>query len=238
MCDEFAHTCYPFDGSCSDDAECPLFDGSIQNHASIGCQLGFCSVELQPPIFPPFVTSAIPELLLTSPSDGESLGAQADLSIQWNVGTPGTAFALIMNGTPTNDQDIQTMTVWGAAAIVGTSGTLTLSTGGAVIDGKWTSNPVELPTNVPLTLFVEVLHEGTVLSTSRMIGIRIGGPWPQPGDACDDVGVLDGECGNPAELLGCDPATNHCAKVCESYRDCFDVGLDCGAPRSNARYCE
>jgi hypothetical protein len=73
-----------------------------------------------------------------------------------------------------------------------------------------------------------------------MLEVRIAGSWSVAGDACDDAGALDGMCVSPTALLGCDPATNRCARVCESYRDCLDLvpPLDFGAPRLNARVCE
>jgi hypothetical protein len=238
VCDAFAHECYPFDGNCSTATDCPSFDGAIQSYADITCASGFCGVQLAPPPFPPFASSDVEELVLAAPLDGAAVTTQDALAIGWNTSPTGTAIALVLTGVPTSDDDVLAMAVWGAATPTLGGGLLSFADGSAIVDGTWTGEPATLPTNTPLILWVEIARSGQLVAVSREIRIRIAAAWPAPGDACGDPGTIEGSCQSPIEVLGCNPATSHCAAVCESYRDCLGTGLDCGPPRGDARYCE
>ena len=239
VCDLFAHMCYPFDGTCSADDDCPQFDGQILYSSDIDCESGYCTLHHHPPDFPPLEKLDVPEVTINGPLSGSSFSADTDVSIDWQSPVGGAALVSLLVGTPVKSDDLRTMAVWGASVSDGRIATLRLSDGVAVQGGVWTQMRANLPT-VPLTMVVQIVRDGVLVGVSRMIRFRVGSDWGSVGDPCSDPGVIEGQCSNPSLTLGCDPISNRCASVCESYRDCLQSTPieDCGPPRGDARYCE
>jgi hypothetical protein len=240
ICDPIAHACYPFDGSCSTVADCPVYDGYFATTATLSCTGGFCSIQAQMPAPPPGLP-VVDQISVSAPKFGESITDDASARFQWSspYSETSSTIVLVLDGFPAVDTDLEDRAVWGAALPPGQTGPLGIADGQIVQSGLWTARPGSLPHDRLLTLVIESVGQGTLHAISNVIPFSIGPALPMRGQPCNPAnGAAD--CANPIEVLSCHPVTFACERVCASYRDCLDLtpAKDCGAPRDLTRYCE
>ena len=209
VCDGTSLTCFPAEGDCTTTEDCPLmFEGA--DGFGLVCKSRFCR-------FPKPMLSSVANapggLQVLFPAPGQVLDSPEAFEAQLSGG-PGLYVVVVTDVRPRSLADLKRHATWVATILdpsfVGFAdgASPSPSTGGE-----------SLPSGKPLFLTALSYEAGRLTATSESIPFAIGNGWKHPGVSCEDPGVVDGSCGHPERLQGCN-ANGRCGVVCASHRDC------------------
>lgn len=227
VCDPGALLCYPANGVCAEDVDCPRFDRAFSATATIACVSGFCGI--QPPPLLRLASLQAPLIAPTAPVPGAAFPAPPDVLFEWNA-EGNASIALVLRNVPelTLQGSPAGAAIWG---ITRPSGFVQQARpaveGFGVEDGQvvgWRA----LPVDEQLLFLVQLVRGGVLVAASALFPFRIGARWPQPGDPCSEP-ALPGACANPSIPQACTDGS--CRALCASHVDCTPQGGTCGVPR-------
>jgi hypothetical protein len=233
VCDAFVNRCYPFNGSCTIDANCPLYDKTVASYFQVGCVDLSCHIgRRQPEIVD---LQGVPKIQILAPDPGTAFATESTAAFRWPVAAT-SVIALILSQPPVQNLDLKRYAIWGAALPPGAPGEVRIGDGQAVENGTWQQRSVSLPTNVPLYFVLQVVRPGELLAVSPTIPFVIGADLSSQhvGDACDSSNMF---CSSLTEPLACFHST--CRALCASHRDCVQYLQKCSdVADSRLRLCE
>lgn len=230
-CDFAASKCVPKDGSCKSDGDCPLFDADLATRGTRHCdEAGRCrftpstgfgmSVD-----FLSTIEHDAGSIAVHQPSAGQRIVDVRGFTFQFDVPAEVMVLAILLR-PHRSLADAANVALWtayvdGDQAMRGVS----LSDGGAIIDGKWVQQLPDLPSDEPLFFLAVGYKAGVKVAESRPIPFMVGGELPKSGDACPDL--ADGSFCSELTALIC--VQQVCRTPCLSDDDCA-AGQTCDKP--------
>jgi hypothetical protein len=235
FCDPASVQCYSVSGACNP-AACRDATALGIESIEISCTNMECRISRTPNVGPSDLTAPV-AISIGTPTPGLELPPSSDFAIQWPP-RPNPVLLTISLQSPASSADLVVGPTWGASADAGTA-MIMWSQGHQVTDGgNWLSSAGNIPTEVPLFLFLEEFTPGGLIAVSSVIPFSVGQAWLVEGQACEDTDEdsLDPRCGGPEVADICYEGT--CRRLCESRLDCPEALGGCGLPIDNgARLC-
>jgi len=214
FCDLSLFRCYPTSGACSTVSDCPVF--GLVDGVELSCTSGSCVLNRPSPSFVSGLdTRGVVEVL--SPTPGQEFANEGEVAFQWTaVNAP--VLVVVADAEPTTLDKLRAHAVWGFAGKSDEAGVIHWANGVHVTAAGWNGVPAEPPQEVPLFVVVQAVQRGVLLGASRAVPFSIGKAWKTEGDSCEDQGVVNGSCANPARVLVCN--SGQCRVACASNLDC------------------
>jgi hypothetical protein len=230
FCDTAVPRCYPLDGTCASDEDCPYLSGVPGELGTQQCLTRVCR------LLPEVSVRQIPELEsakqipLDAPATGTYWGSSDELQVAWTPQVVDTFF-LLLKAVPASLAGLSREAVWGAVVPQGRNPSAVWGSGVGISDGIWGSPLPSL--DGTYLILAEGLVNGKLVSVSPPRTVRIGSEWPKDGDPC----AKDLDCYEPLRAHVC--LRGSCATACASNVDCriYDSAASCGAPTAGIRVC-
>jgi hypothetical protein len=215
FCDNIHDACYPVNGRCQSDKDCPQFrypEGVLDVFCG---EDGYCTVK-RGSSTPEWLTNlANKSIAVISPRPGDTLAAD-DVAFSWEE--PNAPMLIyVLDRIPSSVPEFNTATLWATSIPVNGGTVASWNSGCTVKDGEWLpASPPPTGTYYFFGVAVELSH---VLAVSDLVPFAIGtaSPWPRVDDSCEITGVPGG-CDRPDIPQAC--VREACRRVCASHSDC------------------
>jgi hypothetical protein len=230
FCETSSRTCRPAAGLCTTPADC-LISKPVRDVATVACIDGSCRLAMRRPSPEPAPLPGKANLTVGKPQPGDNVPDLAKLKFTFTR-TADPGFALIV---PASDDTEPTLgaAVWGAVLPAGTD-RCSWAAGNDVHQGEWQSHLSTPPTAGSFYFVLQTVYRGTLSGFTDLVPFAIAPAPREPGESCDDEGVVAGECASPNQVMGC--FQKRCTRVCSSHAEC-EPGL-CADPVNGVRYCQ
>jgi hypothetical protein len=230
LCDPIADECYPENGLCEEDDDCPTFGGVVTAYGPTRCGPRDTFCHALPPQSERVVSFEDTQSLPIVPIPDHRFADSTAVHFDWPRSQLTVIASVLAKRLPIFAPDVGDA-IW--AAFLGTGSAGVSWSEGATPDGAvWRRPPDPLP-ETPL-YFVAVGYAGSqVVAISDLIPFRVTSEWPALGELC----ARDSECWTPQDVRAC--YEGRCVRPCLSHVDCANLGDGrCGPPMLNAaRYC-
>lgn len=223
--------CFPRDGRCESELDCPWFGHALEARGARSCIAGHCRFE---PAFgmtaaiklaAPTPEDGLPQIVVQQPSPGLRIIDIDAFTFQFSVPADVMVASILLRNDLKNLTDASAAALWIAylnqsQANLGVK----LSDGGLVLNGEWQPASPQIPRDQPLYFLVLGYDKGQLVARSELIPFMVGAPLPQSGDSCSRA---TGEFCAVSGALVCVDGT--CRTPCLSDNDC-EVPLKCLPP--------
>jgi hypothetical protein len=138
VCDALAHQCYPRNGRCQSEKDCPVFS---RTNVNVVCdEAGYCRwpAAAAPPTIPGLAAAGT--IVIDAPAIGAMVDSEANLDIVWSAPPDLTIVALILLRIPAALDEVLDAAVWGAEVGQQAPPHLGWTDGVAIRSGMWTSS--------------------------------------------------------------------------------------------------
>jgi hypothetical protein len=219
VCDVRSNECFPTDGSCEDDSQCPAW-GDSRSESDVYCtgELPRKRCRFTPKHAPSIYGFAEPTITVNRPKIAEIFPSPDEVSFSWTQGTL-PANVLVLTSVPTSRDGLGDHAIWGSLLGRGRT-SINWKEGLSVENGRWLRETRPPPPGKLLYLVVFGLDGGVVASNSSVIPFAVASGWLNAGEACNATEENPSPCAHPTRVQSC--IGQVCRVICSSDLDCED----------------